>query len=151
MQKIYRVLILFVVITPAHAEFDFDAYPASTFAEINARHADDLLTGSRNNGYTVSTETFKYHIPVSFNKAVITAWQTTLRVPDDFVNRYQREFKVVFDKHTYWIPVQEGLLPAMGAELQAGDRFELYIIVIGAIKNRLVFLTTEFKSGRAPD
>lgn len=73
-----------------------------------------------------------------------------LRVPDNFVDRYQHEFKAVFAKETYWIPLQEDLLPHMGAELHPGDKFDLYVLVIGAIRNKLVFLATEFKSDRAP-
>ncbi len=161
MQKLYRILIVFFVITPAYADFDFDAYQRSSFAEIKTSHSVDLLKTSRSSEYVISAATFKYRIPVIFskqlrtitadNQAVIKAWQTTLRVPDDFINLYRQEFKVVFGKDTYWIPVQEELLPAMGSELHEGDTFELYVIVIGAIKDRLVFLTTEFKSDRAPE
>lgn len=160
MQKIYIALILSLILAPVYAEFDFDAYPSTTFSDIKARHSDDLRKARRESDYTISAVTFKYSLLVIFskelreitpdNKTVIAAWQNALRVPDDFVNRYRHEFKVVFGKETYWIPVQEELLPQMGSELLPGDKFELYVIVIGAIKNRLVFLMTQFKSDRAP-
>lgn len=144
----------------ALAEFDFGAYQAITFADLNARHTDDLLKASQKSDYVISAATFKYQLLVTFskelrkitnnNKKVIAAWQQSLRVQADFVERYQQEFKVVFGKQTYWIPVQEALLPHMGSELHSGDTFELYVVVIGAINNKLVFLTTEFKSDRAP-
>jgi len=160
MHRIYSALILFFILMPAYAEFDFDAYQTTSFADIKASHRDDLLKASQKSDYVISAATFKYRMTVTFtkklrklsanNKTVINAWQNALRVSDDFVNLYQYEFKAVFGKESYWIPVQEELLPHMGSELHAGDKFELYIIVIGAIKNRLVFLTTEFKSDRVP-
>lgn len=130
------------------------------FADIKTRHTDDLLKASQKSDYVISAATFKYRIPVTFtkelrkisknNKTIIKAWQKALRVQTDFIERYQHEFKAVFGKETYWIPVQEALLPHMGSELHPGDKFDLYVIVIGAINNKLVFMTTEFKSDRAP-
>lgn len=160
MHKIYILFIISFITSPTYAEFDFNAYQITTFVDIKASHTDDLLKASQKSNYVVSAASFKYNLPITFtqelrkitgdNKTVIKAWQQTLRVPDNFVNLYQYEFKAVFGKETYWIPVQDELLPSMGAELLSGDKFELYVLLIGAIKNKLVFLTTEFKSDRAP-
>lgn len=160
MRKILLAIFLSFYIIAVQADFDFDTYQPITFAEIKARHTDDLLKASQKSGYVISADTFKYRISATFsnelrkitndNRTVIKAWQKALRVQTDFVERYQHEFKAVFGKETYWIPVQESLLPHMGSELHPGDKFELYVIVIGAINNKLVFLTTEFRSDRAP-
>ena len=160
MLKILMLLGICLVITPVNAEFDYEAYRQSSFSDIKAEHMDDLLKAGQSSQYVVSAATFKYSLPVSFskelrklstgNKTLIAAWQKTLRVPESFVQLYQQEFKVVFGKEIYWIPVQENLLPHMGSELHPGDTFQLYVVVIGAINNKLVFLTTEFSSDRAP-
>ena len=143
------------------SDFDFDAYQPTTFARIKINHTDNLLKASQKSDYNITTTTFKYRIPVIFtkelrkitsnNRIVIEAWRTALRIPADFVDLYQHEFKAEFGNDTYWIPVREELLPHMGSELHPGDKFELYVVVIGAIKNRLVFMATEFKSDRAPE
>lgn len=160
MKKIVIALILAFFPVVSQAEFDFDAYQLARLNDIKTIHADKLFKASQNNGYAVTTSTSKYRMLITFskelrkinpnNKKIISAWQKSLRIPVEFVERYQQEFKVVLDKETYWIPVQETLLPYMGSELHSGDKFELYIILIGAINNKLVFLTTEFKSDRAP-
>lgn len=151
---------LLLYIAPVQADFDYDDYQPSRFADIKASHTEDLLKPSLKRGYAVSLKSFKYHLPVTFsrdlrklsahNKTIIRAWQTALRVPAGFTDRYQHEFRVEFGKETYWIPVQEKLLLPMGSELHPGDKFELYLVVIGAIDNKLVMLATEFKSDRAP-
>jgi len=155
------LIVIFICLSlRVHAEFDFSGYEKLTISEIKIRHAEDLLKAAPLPGYIVSANAFKYALPVSFTKrlrnlskknaSVIKAWQKTLRVPDDFINLYKQEFKIVFGDEIYWVPVQEELLPHMGTELHPGDKFELYVIVIGAIDNKLVFLATEFRSDRAP-
>lgn len=160
MRNSLLILSILFCIAPARAEFDFDAYQQSGFAEIKAAHAEDLLKASREGDYAVSAATFKYRMPVIFtkdlrklsgnNRTVIKAWQTSLRVPAGFVELYQHEFRAEFGGETYWIPVQEKLLLPMGSELHPGDKFELYVVLIGAINSKPVFLATEFKSDREP-
>lgn len=44
----------------------------------------------------------------------------------------------------HWVQVQDRLLPAMGEELKKGQRFDLYIAVLGATHNGCVFVATAF-------
>ena len=158
--RLLTPLILLLASSQGLAEFDYSSYRPAAFADIKSAHTDTLLAASRNNRPVVSGTTFKYRLPVVFsrelrklsaaNKAVMQAWQDSLRVPEEFVQLYQHEFKVVFGDEAYWIPVQEALLLPMSSELHPGDPFELYLILIGAVDNELVFLATEFRSDRAP-
>lgn len=161
MQKIFIIVIFFIISnTGSSSELDFQSYQAATFSEIEHIHGAELLKSSKKNEYVVSAATFKYVIPVTFikelrklsrhNKTVIKAWQSTLRVPADFVDRYQHEFKAEFGNEVVWIPVQESLLLPMSSELHPGDMFKLFVVLIGAKDGKLVMLATEFKSDRAP-
>ncbi|MDH5445968.1 MAG: hypothetical protein OEY52_10445 [Gammaproteobacteria bacterium] len=161
MRYLFLALLLIIPVQSSSAEFDIQSYQQVKFADIKTAHTGDLLKSSQKNGTIVSTATFKYVFPVKFikklrklsilNKTVIQAWQDALRVPPDFINLYQNEFKVVLGNDTYWIPVQEHLLLPMSSELHAGDQFDLFVIVIGAKDGKLVMLATEFRSDRAPN
>ena len=155
----YLIAIILVFSGPALAEFDFQSYQAASYTELKAQHTD-LLQAGKKSDHVISASSRKYVIPVVFikelrelsaaNKTVIKAWQTSLRVPDGFIDLYQHEFKAEFKGETIWIPVQERLLLPMSSELHPGDRFKLFVVVIGAKYNKLVLLATEFKSDRAP-
>lgn len=159
MSKLALIFLSFCALTPCvNAEFDNRSYTKADFSAIKAEHGEVFFGKMKDTDYNISAVTFKYRIPVTFsrqlrkissdNKQVLDAWGESLRVKKEFLDLYHNEFKIKFGKETYWIPVQETLLPDMGNELNEGDEFELYVLLIGSTKDKFVFLTTEFKSNR---
>lgn len=157
-KKLCIILTALFLSTFIHADFDYTTYKKAGFTEIKAEHGKSFFANKDNSHYTISATTFKYRIPVMFsrkirnitsnNRTVLNEWGTSLRVKKQFLDLYQKEFMVRFNDETYWIPVQEPLVEAMGNELHQDDEFELYVLLIGSIQNNFVFLTTEFKSNR---
>lgn len=60
---------------------------------------------------------------------------------------FRRELKVVEAGIEYWVPVQEVLVPSMKVELGAGQEVELFMIYIGQVAGRHLFLVNEFGHG----
>jgi hypothetical protein len=146
------VPILFVFAMPSEA-FDKSAYIPSSMPQIINENKDVLLMEGVD--YSISAALFKYRITVSFTKelreinadtkTLIEMWAKSLnRKP--YADMYKHEFLVQIDGVDYWIPMQEQVLPYMGNELEIGDNFTLYIVLIGAVKGNWVFLATEFEA-----
>lgn len=160
MNRPLLILICYCLIssTAQATGFDYTTYKLQTLQQIKQTHAEAFAKQKKKSGYAITGDPFKYRMTVKFsreirpitaaNKQVLNAWAESLRVKQAFLDLYQREFKVLFGTETYWIPLQEPLIEAMGNELHPGDQFEVYVLLIGSISKRLVFLTTEFKSER---
>jgi len=73
----------------------------------------------------------------------IAAWADTFQVPQA-PPLFQREVRAVEDGIEYWMPVQEILEPAMTAELSPGDEIEVFVIHIGQMSDRQLFLINKF-------
>ena len=57
---------------------------------------------------------------------------------------FSRELEVSADGQRYWLPVQEVLVRTMSNELRAGETIELFVIYIGQIGARHLFLINAF-------
>ena len=57
---------------------------------------------------------------------------------------FAQELKVSEGGTAYWFPVQEVLVPAMQSELRPGQGIELFMISIGYVRGRHVFLINAF-------
>jgi len=77
------------------------------------------------------------------SRRLIAAWAESFNIPG-MPQAFQRELKVVEAGREYWVPVQEVLVPAMNRELQPGEEIELFIIYIGQLAGRHIFLVNEF-------
>lgn len=151
-------MLLLCMAKPSLAGFDYTAYQKTTPANITQKHQQTLIDAQGKSGHKTLEQPIKYRFQLNFsrqlrpisseNRRVINAWAEALRVKQPFIDLYQQEFKASFNGKVIWIPVQQNLLEAMGNELHTGDQFELYVLLIGASRERFVFLTTEFKSER---
>jgi len=77
------------------------------------------------------------------SRRLIAAWAETMNVPVA-PGVFPQELRVSEAGTDYWVPVQEVLGPAMRAELQTGEEIELYMIYIGRVDGRHLFLVNAF-------
>ncbi|MGH8071647.1 MAG: hypothetical protein ACRERE_41720 [Candidatus Entotheonellia bacterium] len=73
----------------------------------------------------------------------IRVWADLMHAPEA-PRVFARELKVYEGGTAYWFPVQEVLVPAMRSELRLGQRIEVFMIYIGHVRGRHVFLINAF-------
>ncbi|MDH5182167.1 MAG: hypothetical protein OEZ39_12735 [Gammaproteobacteria bacterium] len=154
-------LFLFCLLCPLllYAAVDEDDYQKIDYTQIRHIHGALLKKSTAGTGHNLAATTHKYRLTVKFsrdirklspaNRKVLQDWGETLRVREDFLAQYQREFKVALNGETLWIPLREPMVNDMGNELHTDNAFELFVLLIGAIDQRFVFLATDFKSSRS--
>jgi len=76
-------------------------------------------------------------------RRLIEAWSTAM-AGADITGAFRRELSVEERGQRYWLAVQEVLVPQMEGELRAGESIELFVIYIGQIDGRHVFLINAF-------
>jgi hypothetical protein len=76
-------------------------------------------------------------------RRLISEWAKATNVPIA-ASLSQQEVRIQEPGGDYWVPVQEALVPAIRAELSAGDRIEVFSIFIGHVDGRPVFLVNAF-------
>jgi hypothetical protein len=150
------VVTLVVVASSGAAEFDPTAYNRSTISGILEKHKATECRKFTEPTTVISGATYKYRIITNFSrdlrplskdaKELIKRFGKSVPSNQRIVEMYQNELLVQENGADYWVPVQEQLIPAMGDELKQGQRFELYVALIGAINNRCVFIATEFNA-----
>jgi hypothetical protein len=77
------------------------------------------------------------------SRRLIVAWARSMNVPG-VTQAFQRELKVHEAGAEYWVPVQDVLVRSMRAELRPGEEIELFVIYIGQVDGRHIFLVNEF-------
>jgi len=77
------------------------------------------------------------------SRRLIGAWGDSMGVTGT-LEVFRREVRVRQGDREYWLPVQEALATAMEAELRAGEVIEVFVIYIGRVDGRAVFLVNAF-------
>lgn len=77
------------------------------------------------------------------SRRLIGAWGDSMGVTG-MLEVFRREVRVRQGDREYWLPVQEALATAMEAELRAGEVIEVFVIYIGRVDGRAVFLVNAF-------
>jgi hypothetical protein len=77
------------------------------------------------------------------SRRLIALWSESMNVPG-MPQAFQQELKVAEAGINYWVPAQEVLVPSMKRELRPGEEIELFIIYIGQVAGRHIFLVNEF-------
>lgn len=77
------------------------------------------------------------------SRRLIADWAETMDVPGP-PQAFRRELKIVEAGSEYWVPVQEVLVPSMNSELRPKEEIELFMIYIGQVDGRHIFLVNEF-------
>ena len=77
------------------------------------------------------------------SQRLIGAWGDSMGVTGT-LEVFRREVRVRQGDREYWLPVQEALATAMEAELRAREVIEVFVIYIGRVDGRAVFLVNAF-------
>jgi hypothetical protein len=77
------------------------------------------------------------------SRRLIAVWTEAMNVPG-ITTAFRREVKITEAGTDYWVPVQEFLAPTMNDELRIGEEIELFMIYIGQINGRHLFLVNAF-------
>lgn len=77
------------------------------------------------------------------SRRLIALWSESMNVPG-MPQAFRQELKVAEAGIGYWVPVQEVLLPSMKRELRPGEEIDLFVIYIGQVAGRHIFLVNEF-------
>lgn len=78
------------------------------------------------------------------SRRLITAWAQTLKQPR-VLDLFTREVKVREGDAEYWLPVQRILVRPMTSELRAQEEIEVFVIYVGQVDHRHVFLLNAFE------
>lgn len=77
------------------------------------------------------------------SRRLIAGWAESFNV-EEVTQVFRWELKVVEAGRDYWVPVQEGLVPAMKRELRPWETITLFVIYIGQVDGRHLFLVNAF-------
>ena len=153
---LWFMLSLGVTLTANAADFDFSAYKRTTIAGFLEKHKTTECRKLSEPTTVISAVPHKYSIVTNFsrdlrpltqeNKEFLKKYGKAIRSNQQIVEMYKNEVLVQENGVDYWVPVQEQLIPALGEELKQGQRFVLYVVLIGAVNNRCVFIATEFNA-----
>lgn len=77
------------------------------------------------------------------SRRLIRAWSEAMIVAG-ITEGFKREVKVREAGLDYWIPVQEVLVPTMTGEPRPGEEIQLFVIYIGQVDGRHLFLVNAF-------
>lgn len=157
--RIKKVVCIFILCMPFLAfasDFDYAAYKQSTIQEIIERHKRAECQSSGPQETTYSAYAYKYKIMTIFSNELRPINESTKKFLENYgkafqwnrnlIETYKHEILIQDKGKTYWIPVQEQFIPAMRKELKAGQRFELYLAVLGGTNNQCIFVATEFNA-----
>lgn len=79
----------------------------------------------------------------SDSRQLIAAWAQAMNVPVA-PDAFRREAKIQEAGSEYWVPVQEVLEPDLRRERRPGEEIDLFMIYIGQINGRHLFLVNAF-------
>ncbi|MDH5763365.1 MAG: hypothetical protein OEZ51_10310 [Nitrospinota bacterium] len=78
---------------------------------------------------------------------IVDMWGKSLRMDREMLARtFQKEIEVEENGRTYWLPIQDALLPPLEKEVGRNGAVELWVVFIGAIEKDMVFLVNEFQA-----
>lgn len=135
------------ILMPSEAsEFEFSRYRPRMMKDLIREHpaqADLAITQDIPIRAKV-TYSGEFRYLSESQRHLIAAWAASMDVPEEVLQPFWRELKVVEAGIEYWVPVQEVLVTAMKAELRFKESVELFMIYIGQIAGGHVFLVNEF-------
>jgi hypothetical protein len=77
------------------------------------------------------------------SRRLIRAWSESMSAAG-ITDEFKREVKVREEGVDYWLPVQEVLAPIMLRELRPGEEIQLFVIYVGQVGGRYLFLVNAF-------
>jgi hypothetical protein len=148
---LFALLLLFIF--QCDAQFNYDRYKGATLSTIIDTRPE--LVPSDLSGITIAAANLAYRVGViygdstraidSLSKQVINYWITTIAKVEFKDSMYQREALFYEKNISFWIPIQDQLLPFMKKELLRGEYLYLYLTVYGGTPKGIVFSINEFE------
>ena len=136
---------------PSYAEFRFDDYAPSSISKLIRDYPHDPDTDR-----TIETAHLKYKVRVSVvGKSMplevpvadlLDRWARALRHPPEVRALFAHSVLVREGNDSYWIPIQEPLLPSLEAEVKPDGLADIFIMRIGSIRSGPVFVINEFQA-----
>ncbi|MBC7901691.1 MAG: hypothetical protein H7070_16750 [Saprospiraceae bacterium] len=173
MNKNFRIFFLALLSILAFQSFAFsqeqsssNKYKPRTLSEIielNRKATDGILKTAKleeKNGFIgidpfyskVRVEYIGTPRPISDNHlGLITTWSKLQQVNKKFTRLYETEYLFKEGDAEYWIPLQKQIAESMNNELKLGDALTLFVIYVGAEKEKnskqfeSLFLSTAYE------
>lgn len=125
--------------------FDSSRYPPSTLEAIVGRYPGrpGIILNPDVPFRVKVTYTGRFRTLAPDTRRLIEAWSAAM-AGADVTGAFRRELDVEQRGQRYWLGVQEVLVPQMEGELRLGESIELFVIYIGQIDGRHVFLINAF-------
>ncbi|MFQ5759603.1 MAG: hypothetical protein ACE5HM_01370 [Acidiferrobacterales bacterium] len=146
--------LLILHVPPLSGAFSWENYAPATIARIISIHED--VQGS--DALLVNTTDEKYRVTVTYlgekrpieeaARKHIFDGVKTVGLDSQLISWFKHEIHLSEGAHSYWLPIQEVLLPHLAKELSSGDAVDLYIMWIGYTGTGWVFLINEFQKAR---
>ena len=143
------LLLLFLVFaSPVTAqEFDYAAYQPATLSDVVAGagvHTAAWVAEGHPRYRTRVTFTGRIRVTPADTKRFIVRWVKAMGHPVAYADVFQQEIEISQDAVSYWMPIQDVLISQLTAEVDAGDEIDLYVLLMGAQADRIVFAISEF-------
>ena len=158
-----RLLAIIFTLASSNAlgQFNHAAYDPATFRSIIDQHAPDFIGGETDkNAVNLSAVIFKYRVTAPFSsevrplsetkKSAIGWWVKMLKLPESMGDLHLNEIKLTEGENEHWVVMQEPLYPQMKKELKLGQEVDYYIVFIGTVNNKFIFLGADFQHDWRP-
>jgi hypothetical protein len=153
------LVFLTVIWSPALSQVDRSAYRYSTIEEVVAKHGLKVGSSEPADGDTLLiAPEFKYRLQLRATGRVreltpdaVTALSAWSRMHADlpaFSREYTHEVEVTVDDKAVWLIWQRSLVAPFRAERSSGGDIDVFAILAGAFRGKLLLLVTAFESLR---
>lgn len=139
--------LLLLVLSASGQEFDYSAYKPARLSELAAgagAHATDWFAEGHPRYQTRATFTGRLRQTPAETRQFIAGWVKAMGHPDTYAGVFQQEIEITQDATRYWMPVQDVLVEQLQAEVPAGAELDLYLLLMGGQRDRIVFAVSEF-------
>lgn len=158
--RLTRVSVLFCLMllrSPAYSEVDRSAYRSATMEEIIATHGLKLGSSeSAEAGTLLIAPDFKYRLRLKATgrmreltpdaAAALSAWGKMHSDLPAFLNEYTHEIEATVDGKPTWLLWQRSLVGPFRVERSDGGDIEVYAILAGSFRGKLLLFVTAFES-----
>lgn len=144
------ILVLLATSQRVSSERGWSRYQETTLAEVTAENSY-LMDGD----YSVMGKALPLKVKVAYTgeirninadkKHLIEMWVKSFSVDPKIAERFQKEMLFLESGSTYWLPVQNELIPAFQEELKSGNCTWLFMQLWGGAKKQFVFVVNEFQ------
>ncbi len=138
----------------------WDDYQPATLSGITAKHAghfsdEDIPQGAVVRNFHAGGDPFRATVVFMGEmrsigperNAFIQMWGKASGIdPALLAGTFQKEIEVRENQKTYWLPIQNVLIPHLKKEVGANREATLFVVFIGATERDRVFLVNEFQA-----